>query len=60
MVKGNTVVFHFAGGESVSIMTSEPEEIIQMVANQSDGWLQYDDLVINVHNVSFIRVLNQD
>lgn len=40
----------------IRIETTEPEEIIQMVANQKDGWLQYDDIVINVRNVSYIKV----
>lgn len=48
--------FHFSGGDIASIITTEPEEIIQMVANQSDGWLQYDDIVINVRNISYIKV----
>lgn len=51
-----TIEFHFSGGELVKIETTEPEEIIQMVANQKDGWLQYDDVVVNVRNVSFIKV----
>lgn len=50
------IQFHFSGGETISIETTEPEEIIQMVANQNDGWLQYDDVVINVRNVSYIKV----
>ncbi|MEJ8544622.1 hypothetical protein [Brevibacillus borstelensis] len=56
MMQEKKVVFHFSGGETVSVRTSEPEEIIQMVANQTDGWLQYDDIVINVRNVSYIRI----
>ncbi|MGO0059322.1 hypothetical protein ACTID9_04765 [Brevibacillus fluminis] len=54
------VDFHFCGGDTVSIITTGPEEIIQMVANQSDGWLQYDDIVINVRNISYIKVRTVD
>ena len=50
------LVFHFSKGDTVAVHTSEPEEIIQMIANQNDGWLQYDDIVINVKNVSYIRI----
>lgn len=52
------LVFHFEKGDTVTIKTTEPEEIIQMIANQNDGWLQYDDVVINVKNVSYIRILS--
>ncbi|KZE47762.1 hypothetical protein AV540_18505 [Brevibacillus parabrevis] len=56
MAEKKTIEFHFSGGEVIRIETTEPEEIIQMVANQKDGWLQYDDIVINVRNVSYIKV----
>ncbi|MFS0557780.1 hypothetical protein [Brevibacillus sp. 179-C9.3 HS] len=56
MKEVKTIQFFFSGGETISIETTEPEEIIQMVANQNDGWLQYDDVVINVRNVSYIKV----
>ncbi|GEB35786.1 MULTISPECIES: hypothetical protein [Brevibacillus] len=56
MAETKTIEFHFSGGEVIRIETTEPEEIIQMVANQKDGWLQYDDIVINVRNVSYIKV----
>ncbi|CAJ1003311.1 MULTISPECIES: hypothetical protein [Bacillales] len=50
------ITFYFSGGESVTIRSSEPEEIVQMIANLSDGWLQYDDIVINVQNISYLRI----
>ncbi|MGN7472232.1 hypothetical protein [Brevibacillus sp. SAFN-007a] len=56
MNQAKAIEFHFSGGSLVQIETTEPEEIIQMVANQKDGWLQYDDIVINVRNVSYIKV----
>ncbi|ASJ52200.1 hypothetical protein ABE237_07265 [Brevibacillus formosus] len=60
MKEVKVIQFYFSGGgEMISIETTEPEEIIQMVANQNDGWLQYDDVVINVRNVLYIRVRNQ-
>ncbi|KNB72305.1 hypothetical protein [Brevibacillus reuszeri] len=57
MLEVKRLVFHFSEGDTVTVRTSEPEEIIQMIANQNDGWLQYDDIVINVKNVSYIRIL---
>lgn len=57
MAAKKKIDFHFCGGEITSIVTTEPEEIIQMVANQSDGWIQYDDIVINVRNITYIKVL---
>jgi hypothetical protein len=60
MKEVKVIQFYFSGGgETISIESTEPEEIIQMVANQSDGMLQYDDVVINVRNVSYIKVRNQ-
>ncbi|GIO10172.1 hypothetical protein [Brevibacillus reuszeri] len=56
MLEVKKLVFHFSEGDTVTVRTSEPEEIIQMIANQNDGWLQYDDIVINVKNVSYIRI----
>jgi hypothetical protein len=50
----------FFRGDSVSIKTTEPEEIVQMVANLSDGWLQYDDIVINVRNISYLRITDAE
>ncbi|USG65963.1 hypothetical protein NDK47_00980 [Brevibacillus ruminantium] len=58
MLEEKKVVFHFNGGDTISLRTSEPEEIIQMIANQNDGWLQYDDIVINVKNVTYIKVVS--
>ncbi len=56
MTEEKKMIFHFCGGDTVDIVTTEPEEIVQMVANQSDGWLQYDEVVINVRNVSYIKI----
>lgn len=62
MVDEKRIIFHFSGGDQASIVTTSPEEIIQMVANQSqsDGWMQYDDIVINVKNVTYIKIMDKN
>jgi hypothetical protein len=60
MTAVKNITFHFSGGDSVSIRTTEPEEIVQMVASLSDGWLQYDDIVINVRNISYLRITDAE